>query len=237
MVVKKEVINLYRIMDFARVVQIFERKELYFANPSTWDDPYEQLIRHSKDHAVFGQCWSRTYSSDALWRIYSKDGMGVRISTTEQRFRRVITSGIKGKGYNYRLREVEYVPQVRLNRKAKNVAASLQKVFVVAEAVDMLYVKREAFEHEDEWRATLFCPMEAKADGKKGITIPVDPHRFIRGILLDPRASDELVAAFTFYFREKLGFKGRVARSELYKKPKGYEIKDDVLSIGDVKVQ
>lgn len=234
MAVEKEITNLYRIMDFSRVVQLFEKKELYFANPSTWDDPYEQLIKHSKDHALFGQCWSRTYNSDALWRIYSKDGMGVRISTTEEKLRQVIKSGIKGKGYNYRLREVEYVSQVRLNKKARSVAARLQDLFVIGEAVDMLYVKREAFQHEDEWRATLYCPSEARADGKKGITIPVDPHRFIKSILFDPRASDEIVNAFAFYFKTKLGFKGRVARSVLYKKPKGYEIEGDVLSIEDL---
>ncbi|MBJ2280852.1 DUF2971 domain-containing protein [Pseudomonas sp. MF6767] len=234
MVVGKKTTQLYRIMDFARVVQLFEKKELYFANPSTWDDPYEQLIKHSKDHAVFGQCWSSTHTSDALWRIYSKDGMGVRISTSIEKFREIIRVGIQGKGYKYRLRQVEYVSQIRLNNKAKYVAASLRTVFNIGGAVDMLYVKREAFEHEDEWRATLYCPSEIKADGKKGITIPVDPHRFIKSILLDPRASDELVDAFTFYFKSKLGFKGKVARSVLYKKPKGYEIEDDVLSIEDL---
>lgn len=230
----KKTTNLYRIMEFTRVVQLFKNKELYFANPSTWDDPYEQLIKHSKDHALFGQCWSRTHSSDALWRIYSKDGMGVRISTTEEKFKEVIRAGIEGKGYNYRLREVEYISQIDLNRRAAHVAASLNSLFIIGEAVDMLYVKREAFEHENEWRATLFCPSEARADGKKGITIPVDPHSFIRSILLDPRAPDEVVDAFRYYFKKKLRFEGVVARSVLYRKPRGYEISDDVLNIEDL---
>ncbi|NVZ52787.1 DUF2971 domain-containing protein [Pseudomonas sp. B6002] len=234
MATKNESTGLYRIMDFSRVVQIFERQELYFANPSTWDDPYEQLIRHSKDHALFGQCWSRTHTSDALWRIYSKDGMGVRISTTEERFRQVIRSGIKDKNYNYRLRKVEYVSQTRLNEKAEKVAESLNDFFVIGEAVDMLYMKREAFSHENEWRATLFCPEEVRADGKKGITIPVDPHRFIQSIVLDPRAPDELVNAFMFYFKLKLGFVGRISRSVLYRKPKGFEVDGEVFSIEDL---
>ncbi|WP_310048913.1 DUF2971 domain-containing protein [Pseudomonas fluorescens] len=234
MAAEKKITNLYRIMDFSRVVQLFEKKELYFANPSTWDDPYEQLLKHSKDHALFGQCWSRTFSSDALWRIYSKDGMGVRISTTEEKLRQVIRSGIEGKGYKYRLREVKYVSQLRLSRKAKIIASSMRDFLDVPSAVDMLYMKREAFSHENEWRATLYCPSEIRVDGKKGITIPVDPGHFIKSILLDPRASDEIVNAFTFYFKEKLGFEGRVARSELYKTPKGYKIECDVLSIEDL---
>ncbi len=234
MVVKTSAVHLYRIMDFSRVVQIFERKELYFANPSTWDDPYEQLIKHSKDHALFGQCWSRSGTSDALWRIYSSNGMGVRISTTEDQLRAVIRAGIKGKGYKQRVEEVEYVSQQDLNAKAKEVAASLKDIFNIGEAVNMLYVKRRPFSHENEWRATLYCPSVVKAEGKKGMTIPVDPHAFINRILLDPRASDELISAFKFYFKSKIGFKGEVARSVLYKKPKGYEIPDDVLSIDDL---
>lgn len=30
--------RLYRIMDFSRVVQLFEREELYFSYPTAWDD-------------------------------------------------------------------------------------------------------------------------------------------------------------------------------------------------------
>ena len=44
--------KLYRIMDFSKVVQIFETQSLYFANPSCWKDPYEQRIKHSSDHAL-----------------------------------------------------------------------------------------------------------------------------------------------------------------------------------------
>lgn len=73
---------LYRIMDFHRIVQIFERRELYFAHPSTWDDPYEKFIKHPQSHALFAQCWTRASSSDAMWRIYSPNGLGVRISTS-----------------------------------------------------------------------------------------------------------------------------------------------------------
>lgn len=234
MAVDKSVTRLYRIMDFSRVVQIFERKELYFANPSTWDDPYEQLIKHAKDHALFGQCWSRSGTSDALWRIYSKDGMGVRISTTEEQLRAVIKAGIKDKEYRHRIRSVEYVSLRDLNARAKIIAANQKSFLDVGETVDMLYVKRTAFSHENELRATIYCPSEVRAEGKKGITIPVDPHSFINRILLDPRASNELVDSFKFFFKKKLGFQGEVAQSVLYRKPKGYEIPSDVINIEDI---
>ena len=78
---------LYRIMDFHRVVQMFEGEKFHFSHPSTWDDPYEKFIKHHLSHALFAQCWSRAYSSDAMWRIYSPHGLGVRISTTEEKLR------------------------------------------------------------------------------------------------------------------------------------------------------
>jgi hypothetical protein len=234
MAVIKATQHLYRIMDFSRIVQIFEKKELYFANPSTWDDPYEELIKHSKNHALFGQCWSESSTSDALWRIYSNSGMGVRISTTREKLSAVIRQAVRDNGYKFRLNKVEYVSQNALNDKAQKVAASLRDLFIIGEAVDMLYVKRRAFSHENEWRATLYCPAEVTTSGKKGIAIPVDPHEFINGILLDPRAPDELVDAFKFYFKNKLGFKGPVRRSVLYKVPRYLKIDDDVLSIEDI---
>src|SRR5690606_26045303 len=38
--------RLYRIMNFHHVVQLFERKELFFAHPSSWQDPYETRLIH-----------------------------------------------------------------------------------------------------------------------------------------------------------------------------------------------
>jgi hypothetical protein len=50
-----------------------------------------------------------------------------------------------------------------------------------------------------------------------GIKLPVNPHKFIDSILLDPLAPGELVDTLGFYFQEKIKFNKRVARSVLYK--------------------
>lgn len=226
--------RLYRIMDFSRVVQIFEKKEIYFAKPSVWDDPYEQRIRHAKDHAFFAQCWGRTPISDAMWRIYSQSGTGVRISTTVEKLTEVMKSACKVHGYKRRLARVEYNTQAEIDRLTRDIAAELREVFNIGRATDLLYIKRDAFSHETEWRATLFTPEASRKVEKSGITIKVDPHDFIDRILLDPRAPDELVSAFEFYFINKLGFQGRVARSKLYKVPDVYVIDDDSVDAGDL---
>ncbi|SDS18697.1 Protein of unknown function [Halopseudomonas litoralis] len=226
--------NLYRIMDFSRVVQIFEKEEIYFAKPSTWDDPYEQRIRHAKDHAVFAQCWGERPISDAMWRIYSQNGMGVRISTTVDKLTGVMKVACKAHGYKRRLAKVEYKTQREIDEITRGIAAELRDAFDIGRATDALYNKRDAFSHEAEWRATLFTPEASRDVEKKGVSVRLDPHDFIDRILLDPRAPEELVKAFRFYFKNKLNFKGRIGRSVLYKAPNPYVVEDNAVSVDDL---
>lgn len=226
--------RLYRIMDFSRVVQIFEKEEIYFAKPSTWDDPYEQRIKHAKDHAIFAQCWGQTPTSDAMWRIYSQNGTGVRISTTVDKLTKVMKTACKSHGYRRRLAQVMYSTQKDINELTRNIASELRGNFDISRATDVLYMKRDAFSHETEWRAVLFTPKASREIEKSGIGIKVDPHDFIDRILLDPRAPEELVSAFEFYFKNKLGFKGSVTRSVLYKVPDSYFIDDNSIGAEDL---
>ncbi|MCH5542227.1 DUF2971 domain-containing protein [Pseudomonas syringae pv. syringae] len=221
-------------MDFTRVVQIFEKGELYFARPSTWDDPYEQRIKHAQDHAIFAQCWGRSPISDAMWRIYSQHGAGVRISTTLNKLTDVMKATCKERNYLRRIKQVEYFSQKEIDEITKKIAQDLRESFDIGRAVDVLYMKREAFSHEAEWRAMFFTKKESREKEEKGISIKIDPHKFIDRILLDPRAPDELVRAFEFYFKEKLGFKGNVQRSSLYKIPEPYIIENNSNDTGDL---
>ncbi|MBV7552253.1 DUF2971 domain-containing protein [Pseudomonas sp. PDM28] len=230
---KSKIKYLYRIMDFSRVVQIFEKGEIYFAKPSTWDDPYEQRIKHAKDHAIFAQCWGQTPISDAMWRIYSQHGMGVRISTTVDKLTEAMKSACKLHGYRRRLNRVEYRTQKEIDELTRKVAVELRENFDISRATDVLYMKRDAFSHETEWRAAFFTPEASREVEKSGITIKVDPHDFIERILLDPRAPEELVSAFEFYFKNKFGFE-KVTRSRLYKVSESYVVEDNLIGADDL---
>jgi hypothetical protein len=212
--------RLYRILDFHRVVQIFETESLYFSHPRVWDDPYEQHVIHAQSHAIFAQCWCRIGVSDAMWRIYSPNFMGVRIGTSTKTLSRAIKMAIKDSGFQWRGDEVAYLSQFDLHQKVARTTQELENNFDVDMAVGLLYAKREAFEHENEWRATVFCPKEDPGNPKDGIALKVNPHAVIDSILLDPRAPKELVDAFKFYFKSKLNFRKKVEASVLYKKPK-----------------
>lgn len=218
--------RLYRILDFSRAVQIFETQSLYFAHPKTWDDPYETRVEHQGSHALFAQCWCQIGVSDAMWRIYSPTHMGVRISTSTKKLSDAVRGSIKAFGYAWKAEPVEYLRQHDLNLEVRKIIGALEKKFDLTTAMKILYMKREAFAHEAEWRATIYCHDADRTQIRKGISVAVNPHKFIDSVLLDPRAPQELVDAFTYYFKEKIRFKGRVARSVLYKSPTRIQLVD-----------
>lgn len=209
---------IYRFVEFHRAAEIFEKKTLFFARPSLWHDPYEVRIKHPRSEALFAQCWCQTAMTEAMWRIYSPHGTGVRIRTTKERLEAAVAKWAKSKGYGYREDEVEYFEPAEINRFYKQLEADLGKRYTVKRAADALFVKREAFGHENEWRSILYCK-DVPAD-KKGIEVPVDPHELIDGVVLDSRAPTQLVDALALYFNKKLGYKGDVKPSSLYRPPK-----------------
>lgn len=108
----------------------------------------------------YGQCWSRTPESDALWRIYSYDKMAVRIETTDELIHSQLRDSDTLAQYactiddvNYDLDEGDVLKtQVELLRNSKRV-------------VEPFYHKRIAFQHENEKRVILTNKNKIVIDG------------------------------------------------------------------------
>lgn len=67
--------------------------------------------------------------------------------------------------------------------------------------VNLLFIKRLAFEHESEFRVV------AVDNGSNDVNsisngLKIKPKSVIDSILIDPRAPDELADALIYYFRE-----------------------------------
>lgn len=104
--------KLYRIMDFARVVQIFESKSLYFASHLTsWEDPYTRSRRHLRVMLVP----VRHLGRDVAHLL--PHGLGVRISTTKAKLAAAAKQWTDANDYGWKGREVEYESQRRLNQR------------------------------------------------------------------------------------------------------------------------
>ena len=216
--------NLYRIVSFDRAVQILQSNTLYFAHPSEWDDPYEQGLLHKRSNNVFAQCWCRKAVSDAMWRIYSPNNLGVRIGTTRPLLHATLKEAQKTQGIRFKIQNVKYMFQEDLNFALQDVATTLNEKYTVRKAIEPLFMKRNAFHHEYEVRAVVYDREPQPTDNGKGVVIPVDSQTLIRSIWIDPRAPKEHVEAYTLYLKKKLKFQGVVKKSTLYEAPEQIDV-------------
>lgn len=209
--------HLYRYVSFERAVDIFENKRLFFARPSSWQDPYEVQLVHRGSDMLFAQCWCQTAVSDAMWRLYCPDEKGVRIGTTKQKLVAELTRWTAQRGLGLRHDEVRYEPAADLRALTRSLAKRLRADFDLRQAAGALLLKREAYAHENEWRAVIYG--DAPEAGDAGLRVQIDPARVITSVLLDPRAPEEWVAESARFFAEELGFKKPVKASALAKPP------------------
>ncbi|EIU7189495.1 DUF2971 domain-containing protein [Pseudomonas aeruginosa] len=210
---------LYRIVRFDHAVEVL-KGNLHFSHPSSWDDPYETHIKHEFDHAIFGQCWTKSSVSDAMWRIYSPNMLGVRLRTTREKLESAMQSYTKNNpGFKRRLRDVEYLRPIKYRDKVAGIEQQMQLIVSSPSlAADMLCLKRDAFKHENEVRAILYNGNAERIESARisPIKVGVNGRELIQQIVFDPRAPDELCNAMKHYLKEIVNFKGEVKKSKLY---------------------
>ena len=139
---------LYRYISFEAFVGMIQKKALTFVLPETWDDPKESapfynlvmtteniygkltlLVVHEK---TYGQCWTRLFESDAMWRIYSHNNRAIQIKASEDKLQ--LLSG------------VQLVPVVYSDE------TDFSGLSGVDAYLKSLATKRRAFSHENEVR-------------------------------------------------------------------------------------
>ncbi|PBJ12926.1 hypothetical protein BSF43_18810 [Pseudomonas ogarae] len=211
---------LYRIMRFDHAVQVL-KGALYFSHPSQWDDPYETHVKHSYDHAIFAQCWTTASMSDAMWRIYSPNLLGVRLRTRVGKLTQVMKNyTVKNKSFKSRLEKVKYLDQSNYKKETKSIEAIMadEDFCNPSLGADLLCIKRLAFEHENEFRAILYNSTFEREESsvRKGVVVNYEGVDLIDSVLFDPRAPDELCHAMRYYLQDILGFPGVVRKSKLY---------------------
>ncbi|MBN6715216.1 DUF2971 domain-containing protein [Pseudomonas capsici] len=211
---------LYRIMRFDHAVQVL-KGELFFSHPSQWEDPYETHVKHSYDHAIFAQCWTTASMSDAMWRIYSPNFLGVRLRTKVGKLTKVMRAYTQSnKGFRRRLEKVNYLGMAAYKKETEELGCLMNDGDFSSPSLgaDLLCVKRSAFEHENEVRAILFDSNAERKEGGvlKGIVVSFGGIDLIDSILFDPRAPDELCHAMRHYLKDVLGFTGEIRKSKLY---------------------
>lgn len=209
---------LYRILGFRHVVDLLESKELHFASPAQWEDPYEKVLVHRRSHAVFAQCWSKNAASDAMWRIYSADRTAVRIRTSRARLQRELTKHAEERRIDFLIGDVDYLPSRQVNARIAALATDLERNYTSRRAADALLVKRDAFDHEAEVRVIIHDRnLAGQVKPKPSYRLPVSIDGLIDSIFFDPRADDAFVKMCTYYLENSLNFEGTISKSALYR--------------------
>lgn len=222
---------IYRIISVERLIELFATNKNILVKPRKWDDPYENFILSSKikltsgktveynyHDRIYGQCWTLNRTSDAMWRIYSPNGNGVRIRTT---IRKLLESIYSVQPHLPEVKcclgKLEYLSEKNLYDVANTIfddsGVEVDNLFY------SLLVKRKAFKHEDEVRL-LYFEMD---DGKYSDALfkyVFKPNSLIDQIMLDPRFSYKEFMKIKSKIKTKTGFSGIIKRSLLYSLPK-----------------
>lgn len=99
----------------------------------------------------YGQCWSKTAETDAMWRIYSYDKKAIRIETDAANIQDVLAASVEDTHYSIVVDDVQYDLDTDIDLTSQ---AKLLKTF--PRVVEPFFHKREAFKHENEKRIILF---------------------------------------------------------------------------------
>lgn len=249
--IENEKSEIFRVLEVFRLFDLFETKRICLTAPKLWDDPYEDFLKHSygmssenKDlrisfegysNYIFGQCWTLSEETDALWRIYSPNRDRVQIKTTIVKLQEKIKK-IQDKWFRSYIGMVKYLPEHEIKKKISDGIKNSDKYFLITDRLIKEYylIKRDTFKYENEIRLLVILP-EPQEKYKNAIyqdpdnldicTLPIDdPIELIDEIVFDPRMPDSLVKAYTSYLRNNFNFSKDVYKSGIYSTPEIKEI-------------
>jgi Protein of unknown function (DUF2971) len=184
---------------------MLSERKLTLVRPRLWNDPFENFILQSvfrlphgevvtlpASKRLYGQCWSHTKESDAMWRMYAPLGDGVKLRADPKSLgallRNINRSHPKIQGF---VGKVRYIARLNLpdNLAAHfSIGDALLDVTGRQHARSLLF-KRTTFSHENEVR--LICVRQDDGDDQDVISFPIDPLAIFDLIVFDPRMTTE----------------------------------------------
>ncbi|SDK93130.1 hypothetical protein SAMN04487898_11353 [Pedobacter sp. ok626] len=234
--------SVYRVFSLERLEEIFLEQKLTLVKPKLWDDPFENFILGAQSSLpdgtpfnigfrenYYGQCWSLTKESDAMWRIYSPkdergETSGVKVKTTLRKlFTPMYNLGGNyqdqyGQSYNLSsfIGKVKYASTPKLLGMLNDKTRMGNKIFDQSGwgQASTFYFKRWAFRHENEIRL-IFRGENNAFDIFK---IDIDPFDLFDEIVLDPRMTTEKANLAKEQIRA-WGYNKKIIQSGLYKIP------------------
>lgn len=152
-----------------------------------------------------------------MWRIYSQNKDGVRVTTTPRKLLNALKDSV-GEYAELKcfLGQVQYKRKTALLESLKSIDLLSTDGSGIAES--LLY-KRVEFSHEKEVRL-IYCGDDSKCSSDL-CDFKIDPDSLFDRILFDPRMEDELKIAYKLAIAKK-NCNVEIKRSALYDAPKNF---------------
>lgn len=254
----------HRVLSLEAVLRILNPHSLNFSSPLVWTDPFEHFpYTHVKNQitpnlaqtlqdSVFAVCLTDKHITEAHWQAYTDSDIAVELEFYREKYLEEINKLSKwyhvyvGK-VNYSLTDYEILKRVERNLPKSSEDSNDFNWFV-----DLLFLKRKDYRHENEIRVVLVKknpdeiketfrrPEKEEEDQKKkgkerfyqAEDFQCDVHELIRGIMIGPKTSELTYKMLEDVFRNNYGFVGviqeefekpnRIRKSQLYR-----ELNDD----------
>lgn len=227
---------IYRIVCWKRFKELFDDQQNTLVKPKLWDDTFENFalkstlkypdgseIQLDTHERLYGQCWTKSKASDAMWRIYSKDNEGIRIRTTVNK----LLEGLDIANADAHMTmscigKVEYKSESTIMDHANKIFTTDGRM-TFGSLFRSLLIKRKAFKHENEIRL-LHLDWKHELPKTDVYSYKINPHDLITQVMIDPRKSPSEFKTIEKRIRQETGYKGDIKRSLLYKLPKKLHI-------------
>lgn len=214
--------SIYRFISFEKLLEIIIERQIQLIKPKFWEDPFENYLskcnifynEKSADFAslqemIFGQCWTLTPESDALWRIYSTDKKGIRITSKLYK----LDASVYQQGQSF-ICKVNYATKDSIKKHFSNIT-ELNDLLNTRQQIETYLWKRKEFEHEREIRVLNVVDTSSIDINVNYKTFYIDPNDFIDEICFDPRMDSQIE---NIYFKtiKALNYFGKITKSNLY---------------------
>lgn len=209
---------------------------------SSWEDVYENFLFKqrfsledrtpvSADSLIrcnFGQSWTKSDETDAMWRIYSRipekriysgdfhelDNVAVRIKTTAQKLYDAVYTDDSCMISTY-IGSVEYNSLNSIYQWLSNLKLSVGNLAMTM--TQSLFLKRQEFSHEEDVRIIISYATDDPRINNDIIIFQIDPYSFIEEILIDPRLiGTELETVIREQLDEKGAQLNKIHTSQMY---------------------
>lgn len=221
---------IFKYVDIEHALKLLKTKNLWFANPTIWKDPFEKRFIEAKysgmdfpwKDKVFCTCFTNVFNSEAFWKAYSNNGICAKISFYREGLLEILEQyANKNQGVKIFVGKAEYMKTHEITCPLgsipfnPSIVPSMDDSFLAR----LLLLKRVAYQFEDEYRVLVVKNKKSKSP--KGIDVPfrIDIDKLIERITLDPKlepyTSSLLKESIKNYMKN--GQHIKVFQSSLYK--------------------